>query len=328
MIKCIGLQWLIALTVLTACSSDQASNKVTYNMAWLPQGSQAGIVAAVELGYYREAGLEVELARGFGAIRTANEVDQGMFDFGYADPLSVLLNRANGGGVRMVGSINTQWPAGLCFVIGRHQIESPADLAGLTVGGGQSSPIQVILPQWLEMNGVDRDSVVLLQMDPAVVDAALVEGTIDAGECWKGSNKAVVESRAAAADAAIGWIEYSRFGLDLYGSGLVTSERMLTEHPDIVAAFVQATFRGYAWVISHPEEAADLVQRRFPVLDRSVTLQQVNETIQLLGDPASLGLFKPDRMQHTLEFLNTVYSLAKTVDAEAVYTNEFNIRPN
>lgn len=328
MIKYIRLQWLIALTVLTACSSDQASDKVTYNMAWLPQGSQAGIVAAAELGYYREAGLEVELARGFGAIRTANEIDQGMFDFGYADPLSVLLNRANGGSVRMVGSINTQWPAGLCFVVGRHQIESPADLAGLTVGGGQSSPIQVILPRWLEMNGVSRDSVVLLQMDPAVVDAALVEGTIDAGECWKGSNKAVVESRASAADVAIDWIEYSRFGLDLYGSGLVTSERMLTEHPDIVVAFVQATFRGYAWVISHPEEAADLMQRRFPVLDRSVTLQQVNETIQLLGDPESLGLFKPDRMQHTLEFLNTVYAVAKTVDPEAVYTNEFNTRPN
>ncbi len=41
-----------ALVMLGACSSDRQANKVVYNMAWLPQGSQAGIIVAIEIGYY------------------------------------------------------------------------------------------------------------------------------------------------------------------------------------------------------------------------------------------------------------------------------------
>ena len=82
-------------------------------MAWLPQGSQAGIIVAIDLGYYEDVGLDVEVVRGFGGIRTVNEIDQGMFEFGYGGPLAVLLNRAHGGRTRMIGSINSRWPAGL-----------------------------------------------------------------------------------------------------------------------------------------------------------------------------------------------------------------------
>ena len=44
----------------------------------------------------------MEAVRGFGGIRTVNEIDQGMFDFGYGDPLAVMLNHTRGGSTRMV----------------------------------------------------------------------------------------------------------------------------------------------------------------------------------------------------------------------------------
>ena len=292
-------------------------------MAWLPQGSQAGIIVAIDLGYYEDVGLDVEVVRGFGGIRTVNEIDQGMFEFGYGGPLAVLLNRVNGGRTRMIGSINSRWPAGLCFVNERHSINEPADLKGLTIGGGQNSPVQVLVPLWLEQNGVSRDSINLLQMDPAVVDAALIEGTIDAGECWRGSNKAFIEQRARESEVTVDWIEYARFGLDMYGSGVVTSDRMIEEHPDVVQAFISATYRGYEWVLEHPKETVGILVRRHPVLSHEITMQQVEETIDLTGGADHLGMLESERMQNGFDFLKQAYSIDESISPDDIYTTEF-----
>ena len=118
----------------------QAQEKVTFNMAWLPQGSVIGPIVAQAEGYYKAAGLDVNLVRGYGGNRTANELDQGQFEFGYVDPISIVLNRSNGGKLRLVGAINTQWPGGICFVTKRHNPKSIDDMKGLTMGGGSASP--------------------------------------------------------------------------------------------------------------------------------------------------------------------------------------------
>src|SRR5881392_1555506 len=79
-----------------AASPAYAQDKVTFNMSWLPQGSVIGPIVAVDKGFYKDAGLEVTLVRGYGGNRTANELDQGQFQFGYVDPISLILNRSNG----------------------------------------------------------------------------------------------------------------------------------------------------------------------------------------------------------------------------------------
>jgi NitT/TauT family transport system substrate-binding protein len=320
-----GLQAAFLCGVLAAgalAGAANAADKVTFNMSWLPQGSMSGIAVAIDKGYYADAGLEVEAVRGFGGIRTTNEIDQGLFEFGYGNPLGVILNRSKGGKTRMIGSINNRWPGGLCYVKERHEIRTPADLEGLTVGGGQYSPVQVMMPAWLERNGVSSDSITLLQMDPAVVDASLVEGKIDAAECWLGSNKAVIEKIAIEAGVTIDWIEYEAHNLDIYGSGIVTSDKLIEDNPDLVQRFVAATYEGYAYANEHPEEATDILLKQFPVLERDVTLQQVRETAELIASDR-LGAMEEDRMISTLEFLTSAYSVTEDIKVVDIYTTRF-----
>lgn len=325
---------LISAILLTACSPDADQGivtevqpveltPVTFNMGWLPQGSMAGVIVAMDQGFYADEGLQVEPVRGFGGIRTVNEIDQGMFDFGYGDPLAVILNHSKGGNTRMVGAINDRWPAGLCYVTERHQISTPADLAGLTIGGGQSSPMQVIVPAWLELNGVARDSVQLMQLDPAIVVGSLVEGTIDAGECWLGNSVALFQKRAADAGLNIAWIAYGDFNFDLYGNGIVTSGKTITEHPERVRAFVSATYKGYEWARANPQAAADIMVKAFPVLDRAITLQQVEEISELITGPGPLGWMDEAKVRNTIEFLSTAYGLEGNLSPDEIYTTEF-----
>jgi NitT/TauT family transport system substrate-binding protein len=325
---------LVSSCLLMACSPDADQGAVpeaqpaeltpvTFNMGWLPQGSMAGVIVAMDQGFYAAEGLQVEPVRGFGGIRTVNEIDQGMFDFGYGDPLAVILNHSKGGKTRMVGAINDRWPAGLCYVTERHQIATPADLAGLTIGGGQSSPMQVIVPAWLELNGVAKDSVQLMQLDPAIVVGSLIEGTIDAGECWLGNSVALFQKRAAEAGLNIAWIAYGDFNFDLYGNGIVTSAKTIAENPERVRAFVSATYKGYEWARENPQAATEIMVKAFPVLDSAITLQQVEEISELITGPGPLGWMDEAKVRNTIEFLSTAYKLEESIDTADIYTVEF-----
>ena len=299
-----------------------AADSITFNMSWLPQGSMSGVITAIEKGFYSEVGLDVEAVRGYGGGRTTNEIDQGLFEFGYGNPLNMVLNRSKGWKTRIVGAINQHWPAGLCHIRERHKLDAPSDLKGITVGGGSYSPVHVMLPVWLELNGESRDAVTLLKMDGAVVDVSLVEGKIDAAECWLGSNKALIEKLAKQAALTVGFLNYSDFNFDILGSGIVTSDKVIAENPDKVRRFVTATYRGYAYANANPEEATDYLLKQFPVLDRDVTLQQVKETVDLMAGSGKLGMIDPAQVQRTIEFVGPAYGI-DSVAAEDLYTNDF-----
>jgi NitT/TauT family transport system substrate-binding protein len=294
-----------------------AADRVQFNMSWLPQGSMAGVVVAADKGLYRAADLDVSLIRGFGAIRTANELDQGLFEFGYVDPLAVILNRAHGGHVRMIAPLAARLPAGLCYVEARRRIAAPADLAGLTIGGGQNSPMQALVPVWLKRNGVDPAKVTLLGLDPAVVVSSLIAGRIDAAECWKGNSLPQFRQQAAGEGLAIGMISYADFGFDIPGSGIAATDRLIAEKPDLVRRFVAATLAGYAYAAQHPDEALALITRRYPVLNAEVTRAQIVETAQLQGHG-----FDPARMARAVDLMRAGGAAAKIEPAD-IYTVQF-----
>jgi NitT/TauT family transport system substrate-binding protein len=303
-----------------------AQDKVTFNMSWLPQGSVIGPIVAQERGFYKEAGLEVTLVRGYGGNRTANELDQGQFEFGYVDPISLILNRSNGGKIRLVGAINTRWPGGICYLDQKVKDKSLDGLKGLQMGGGSASPVHNYVPAWLEMNGKPKDSIRLLRMDPAVVDASLIEGKTDLAECWRGSNRAVLRKQAATAGVRINSLEYSDFGLNAYGSGFATTEDIIAKKPDLVRRFLRASYRGYEYAIANPEQAADIMVKIYPTVDRGVALEQIRDIAELIVDPQSpdkrIGFLRDDRIRSTDSFVDKAFNLAGKVKPDEIYTND------
>ena len=211
---------------------------VTFNMAWLPQGSMSGVLVAIERGLYRDVGLDVSAVRGFGGIRTVNEIDQGMFDFGYGDPLAVILNRSqgrpgeDGGGHQPKvagGALLRERPA-------RRSRPQSRPSKGLTVGGGRAARrCRCSLPMWLAANGVSRrrrhhDAARSRGRHRVAPRRADRRGGVLAGEQHPAVRKAGRKRRASRSR----WIEYGAFGLDIYGNGLVTSEALISESPDVV----------------------------------------------------------------------------------------------
>jgi NitT/TauT family transport system substrate-binding protein len=205
----------------------------------------------------------------------------------------------------------------------RHSIKSPADLKDLTIGGGQNSAVQTLLPLWMKRNGVDPASAKILQLNPSVIMTSLLEGSIDAAECWLGNSRPLFAKEAQAAGKTLDWLEYAKFNLDIYGSGLITTDRMIAERPGVVQGFVAATYQGYAYAAEHPDEARNILLKQYPILDRDVTGKQIQEILQLIGAHQDIGFAREDKMTRTLEFIASAYQLQDKLTAEAIYTNRF-----
>lgn len=322
---------IAALTLWSAAGGNSprtansaAENRtVRFNMAWLPQGSMAGIFVAIDKGYFAAAGMNVEPVRGFGGMRTANELDQGMFEFAYIDPLSVALNRSKGGKVRMIGGINMRLPAGACFVKERHRIEKPADLVGLRFGAGQSSMIQALLPAWLKDNGVDPSRVEQIQLDPAIVVSSLVEGRIDAAECWLGNSLALFDKAAKAKGVTVGRIAYADFGLDVYGSGFAARDDLIEKDPEAVRAFLKAAYRGYADAARDPKAALAIIRKHYPLLDEVVTERQIRETAALMAAEGGSYRLTPEKVERTVTYLQASGQLQGFDQTSGLFTNAF-----
>jgi len=321
-----SLGLLVGITCsLSLLSVARAQEKVTFNMSWLPQGSVVGTAVAIDKGWFKEAGLDVSMMRGYGGNRTANELDQSQFDVGYVDPLSVMLNRSNGGKIRMIGAINTEWPGGICYQSKQREVKSLDDLRGLRMGGGSASPVQNIVPAWLELNGKPRDFVRMLRLDPAVVDASLIEGKIDLAECWRASNRAVLKKQATTAGITLAWIEYSTYGLNSYGSGFAAREETIARKPELLRNFLRMSYRGYDFARHNPEQAADIMVKLFPIVDRAIVLEQIQDINQLIVDKGAadkgLGYLREDRMKSSFAFISNAFDLKDKIALGDIYTN-------
>jgi NitT/TauT family transport system substrate-binding protein len=318
----VGVAFLATLALSDTASAQQ---KITYNMSWLPQGSSVGVAVAQDQGWFREAGFDVTLVRGYGGNRTANELDQGQFEIGYVDPISLILNRRNGGNIKLIGAINTRWPATICFIANKHKINGLDDLKGLSLGGGSASPVQQLLPAWLRLNGKQVDFIRLLRMDPAVVDASLIEGKIDLAECWRASNFGLMKKRAKDAGVTLGWLNYSDYKLNAYGSGFAAREDMIQKNPEMLRKFLSAAYRGYELARRNPEQAADILVKMFPAKDRDIALDEIREISELIVDEdvaaKGLGYLREDRMSSTLSFVDQAFDLQGKIKHEDLYTN-------
>lgn len=323
----VGRAVVIGAAGLMLATTLQAQEKVTFNMSWLPQGSTGGVLIAIDQGYYKDVGLTVEAVRGYGGARTVNEIDQGKFDFGYGDPVSIVQNRAQGGKTRLIGALNTRWPANICYIGSRHKIANLDSLKGLSLGGGATSPVQALLPAWLELNGKPRDHVKLLKMDPTVIDAALIEGKIDLAECWHGSNRPLLSKKAKDAGHAIESLSYAAHKLDVYGSGVVATDEFLAKRGDTARRFLRATFKGYEFMMKNAERSAEIIVKMHPVLDRDVVLQQIRDINELIVDKdvanRGLGFIRDDRAASTVKFIDAAYDLKGKVKAGEIYSNDY-----
>lgn len=215
---------------------------VNLSLKWTHQFQFAGYYMAKELGYYRQAGLNVNFLEADPSINPIQRVLQGEAEFGVGTS-DLIKNYAKGEPVVVLGVVLQHSPIGL--VTTRPDIKSVEDLRGKKIMIEENS---AELFAFLEANGLKENDYILHKHKLSLND--LISQKVDAISIYKTTEISDLQSRNE---------DYQAFypmssGIDFYGDNLFTTRDMVENSLDVVEAFRQASFRGWQYAMTHKEE--------------------------------------------------------------------------
>ncbi|MEZ4570657.1 MAG: ABC transporter substrate-binding protein [Thermomicrobiales bacterium] len=266
---------------------------VTVGLTFVPNIQFAPFYVADSLGYYEDAGVEVEFnhhavgADQFGALVAGQE------DLLMASGDEVMQVRARDVSVIYVAEVYREYPVAL-IVPEDSDIESIGDISGKTVGvPGEYGANWIGLLALLDAAGLTRDDISVESIGFTQA-TALLGGHVDAVMGYV--NNEPIQIRSAGMPVRtfpVGDVS------PLVANGLVVTDEYLDEEPDVVRALVEATLKGVQYAIDNPEETVQIAKDYVPtltdaeqeasaleVLEATLPLWQVEDGEELgSGDP-------------------------------------------
>lgn len=313
-----------AALLVVGIGSAKANEKVTFSLNWVPYGLHYGIFSAEALGYYREAGLDVEIQRGYGSGDTVKRTATGAADVGMADMASVIVGRGNGLAVKQVATLLDR-SADAIFYLKGIGITTPKDLPGRSLGATVGETTLNLMPVFAANAGFDHKKVEIVNLAPPAKFPTFVSKKVDAIVAFRTEEPGILAA-AQKAGVAVDRFLLSDFGVDYYSIGFIVSDEILAKRPDMVKRFLAATLQGYAYAFKNPQGAADMFIRRFPESNRDLSLAQWTVSAEhVLTDRTranGLGYIDRAKMQHTLDLITKYQEVKQKVELDDVYTSK------
>jgi NitT/TauT family transport system substrate-binding protein len=303
----------------------EANDKVVLALNWIPHSLHFGIYLAKKRGWYDQAGLDVNIERGYGSGDTVKRVATGAADFGLADAASVALGRANGANTKLVAMLMDRPADGIYFVTGAG-IEAPRDLQGKTMGAAAGETSLNLLPVFAKRAGIDPKKIEIVTMSSPNKIPSLVQRKVDTIVTFT-NEEPMIKNAGRLAKVEIGRFLFADYGVDYYSVGLIAADSTLQNKPEITKKFVNATMRGYAEAFAKPEEALDAFIKNNPASSRELMQEQWATLRYNMLTPVAasqgLGYIAEDRMDATLELMRQFQNLNAGVKAHDVYTLDY-----
>lgn len=317
------------VTAQESSAAPETQTPVKVQLDYVLRGNHAPFIVGKEQGIFAKHGIDVtsvEQGKGSGPGMQIVGADQA--DFGFGDLPTLIVARSQEVPVVALVAVNQLSPLSLCTLKDRHVLTSPKDLEGLRMGVQTSGSTYVFYQAIVAANGVDRSKIEELPVTPPY-ENYLLQDQVDAITCYIDAE--VPELRAKAADhGELSILRGSDIGYDVFGSGMYTSERMIAEHPDVVAAFTAAYLESLQWVIDHPQEAADTLAASTPLTrDKApIFLEQLQADIDGTFTDATteangLGYMDPAKWAKTKDVLASQGLLKSDVPLESIFDGSF-----
>ncbi len=316
--------------LLVACSAAQSESGGTSTttppeidhirlpMGFIPNVQYAPFYVAVDKGYYRDNGIELEFDYSF-ETDGVTLVGAGDLQFALVSGEQVLLARAQGLPVVYVLGWWQDYPVGVAAKV-EQGIQSPADLEGKRIGlpglfGANYIGLRALLNEaGLEEADVTLDSIGFNQVEALATDQ-------EQAVVIYANNEPI---QLAALGYDIDLIRVADF-VQLASNGLITNQATIANNPDLVRRMVQATLRGLTDTLADPDQAFEISKRYVE------NLAQADQTIQREVLEASIEFWKADQLGYTnpeawenmQKILLDMGLLSQPQDLTLAYTNEF-----
>ena len=249
-----------ALTLFGAAPAlvcAEENQKITVCLDWTPNTNHTGLYAAQALGYFEEAGLDVEIVQppeNGAPLMCAS--GQAQFAVDAQDTIAAAFDMDEPLEVTAVAALIQHNTSGIVSRAG-DGIDSPRGLEGKTYSTWESPVELAMIKHVMEQDGGDFSKVTLIPNDITDEPAALAAHQTDA--IWIFYGWGGINAQVEGVD-----VDYWDFGeispeLDYYTPVLIANNAFLEEEPETAKAFLAAAAKGYEYAVENPQEAADML---------------------------------------------------------------------
>ena len=317
---------LTAVATLLSGASYGAEKDVKFSLDFIPDGFHAPFYAALDKGFFSDAGLNVRISRGYGSADTVRKVAAGEFDIGLAHmvPLIAAVAKQN---IEVRGVMQYMERDMLAiWVRDEGTINSIKDLEGKTGASPAGNAQLVFFPALAKAAGFDASKVKWLTADATLLGPMLIQKIVDFIPLYMLHGPRLIP-QAAERGIKLKAFPYAEYGLDTYAEALILRNETIMKDPDMVSAFVGATLKGIRWAADNPEEAAKIVVKHNPEMFLSAAsgaweLTKTNMfTEKALRD--GIGRFESGKLTTTIDTVVGGLDLPRTPTNEEIATNQF-----
>ena len=324
MLKKLVLLMLGLMISLSACGSPQVKNdaapltKIRLPMGYIPNIQYAPFYAAIEKGYFKDAGIEIEFDYSF-ETDGVKLVGVGELPFAVVSGEQVLLARAQDVPVTYVAAWYQQYPISLVSKADVN-ISKTGDLKGKTIG----------LPGLFGANYIGLRAL-LFSAGLSESDVTLEEIGFNQVELVVSGNQTIIVGYAANEP-----IQLQAQGIDvtelrvsdavqLAANGILASEKVIAEDPELVKGFVGAFLKGLQFTIENPDDAYAMSAAYVPNFadqDQKVQKEILTTSIDLWRADR-LGYSDPQAWENMQNILLEMKLIPTEMDLSKAFTNEF-----
>ncbi|MDO8723478.1 MAG: ABC transporter substrate-binding protein, partial [Syntrophales bacterium] len=243
---------ILFLLPIYANGKDNLKLKVAASQLYTSP-DQLSLHVGIELGYYKEEGIDIEPIEMKGGGDTVRGVTTGGMPMGIVGLPSSIMAFEKGEPVKVVGG--NLAVSSICWVTKKDSpIKTIQDLKGKKAAHtGPGSNTQLLLIKSLrEAKGIDPEEVNLIATGGGFETiTALKTGLVDAAY----SAEPIV-SKYGKEFRVLWWV--SEYVPDYENSVVMTSNEFIKEHPDIIKGFLKAHQKAMDFIIKNPEEAGKI----------------------------------------------------------------------
>lgn len=263
---CLLLCALLVLTAAAGCGQKAQTVKlkvseVTHSVFYAPQ------YAALNLGYFSDEGLEVELTNGQGADKVMTAVLTGAVDIGFAGPEAAIYvyNEGKADYCEVFAQLTQRDGA---FLIGREKDDAFdfAKTKGKVVLPGRKGGVPYMTLEYVfKQHGVvpGKDVTFDDSVQFAMMTGAFTGGTGDYVTAFEPTASTLEQEGKGYILASIG-----KESGEIPYTAYFASKSYIEKNKDIVKKFIRAIYRGQQWVAkSTPKEIANVIAASFPDTD-------------------------------------------------------------
>lgn len=305
-------QLIAGLTALFIASPAMAADKITLILDWFVNPDHGPVIIADELGYFEEAGLEVEIIAPADPSDPPKMVAAGQAELGVSYQPQLHLQVAEGLPLVRVGTL-IGTPLNCLLVLEDGPVKSIADLKGRKIGFSVAGVEEALLTAMLGTAGLGLDDIEMVNVNWSL-SPAVMSGQVDA---VIGAYRNF-ELNQMEIEGVKGRCFYpEELGLPVYDELIYVAnpERM---NADQINRFLDATAKATQYIVNHPEKSFEIFAGTAAELDDELNKRAWRDTFARFAlRPAALDHARYARFE---AFLNDAGLLdeVKPVSALAI----------